>query len=70
MTPTLLAFCDANNDLRYINLNNVEVIRFSSPSNVMTDRITVRYHDGTAITYDIRNTTTELIQKKLNCFTV
>lgn len=68
MTPTLLTFCDINNALRYVNLNNVEVIKFQNPSNIMTERIIIRYCSGEAISCDVREEAATAIKKKLNQF--
>lgn len=70
MTPSLLAFCDAKGDLRYINLNNVEVIRFDNVPNIMTERLVVRYKSGTVLNYELLTQSTEVLKKKLNTFTV
>ena len=68
MTPTLLTFCDINNHLRYVNLNNIEVIKFSTPSNIMMEKMIVRYLSGEALTYEVREDTATSIKKKLNQF--
>ena len=70
MTPTLISFCDVNNDLRYINLNNVEIIKFTCIPNIMMDKMTVRYKDSEVIHYEIRKSATEILTKKLNTFSV
>ncbi len=68
MTPTLLTFCDINNHLRYVNLNNIEVIKFSTPSNIMMEKMIVRYLSGVTLTYEVREEAVTSIKKKLNQF--
>ena len=68
MTPTLLTFCDERGDLRYVILNNVEVIRFANKPNIFVETMTVRYMSGEVINYELRAEAGTAIKNKLNQF--
>ena len=68
MTPTLLTFCDVRGDLRYVNLNNVEVIKFNNKPNIALETVSIRYHSGEVISCELRPETGAVIKKKLNQF--
>lgn len=70
MTPTLLTFCDERGDLRYVNLNNVEVIKFANKPNIFTETMTVRYMSGEVINHELHANASTLIKKKLSQFGV
>lgn len=68
MTPTLLTFCDERGDLRYVNLNNVEVIKFVNKPNIFIETMTIRYKSGEVLNHELRAETGTAIKKKLNQF--
>lgn len=68
MTPTLLTFCDERGDLRYVNLNNVEVIKFVNKPNIFIETMTIRYMSGEVLNHELRAETGTAIKKKLNQF--
>lgn len=70
MTPTLISFCDIDNNLRYVNINNIEVIKFVDSRNFNMEKIYIRYRSGVIIECGISSTVAEIIKKKLNSFIV
>lgn len=68
MGTQLINFCDINGDLRYVNLNNVEVLKFADSPNIVTEKLHIRYKSGTVIIYELRKHTTETLKKRLNDF--
>ena len=70
MTPTLISFCDIDNNLRYVNINNIEVIKFVDSRNFNMEKIYIRYRSGVAIECGISSTVATIIKKKLNSFIV
>lgn len=68
MTPSLLTFCDVHDNLRYVNLNTLEVIKFYKPG-YNTTRVAIRYNSGTVIDYEVFNKTADIMKENLKCFT-
>lgn len=70
MTPTLITFCDVDNNLRYVNVNNIEVIKFADSRNFGIEKMCIRYRSGVVIECGISPAVATIIKKKLNSFVV
>ena len=70
MTPTLITFCDIDNNLRYVNVNNIEVIKFADSRNFGIEKMCIRYRSGVVIECGISPAVATIIKKKLNSFVV
>lgn len=70
MTPTLITFCDIDNNLRYVNVNNIEVIKFADSRNFGVEKMCIRYRSGVVIECGISPAVATIIKKKLNSFVV
>lgn len=70
MTPTLISFCDIDNNLRYVNINNIEVIKFADSRNLNTEKMCIRYRSGVVIECGVSPSVATIIKKKLNSFVV
>ena len=70
MTPTLISFCDIDNNLRYVNVNNIEVIKFADSRNLNIEKMCIRYRSGVVIECGISSAVATAIKKKLNSFVI
>lgn len=70
MTPTLITFCDVDNNLRYVNINNIEVIKFADSRNFGVEKMCIRYRSGVVIECGVSPAVATIIKKKLNSFVV
>ena len=70
MTPTLITFCDVDNNLRYVNINNIEVIKFADSRNFGIEKMCIRYRSGVVIECGVSPAVATIIKKKLNSFVV
>lgn len=70
MTPTLITFCDIDNNLRYVNVNNIEVIKFADSRNFGVEKMCIRYRSGVVIECGVSPAVATIIKKKLNSFVV
>lgn len=70
MTPTLITFCDVDNNLRYVNINNIEIIKFADSRNFGVEKMCIRYRSGVVIECGVSPAVATIIKKKLNSFVV
>lgn len=70
MTPTLITFCDITDNLRYVNINNIEVIKFTDSRNSTMEKMYIRYRSGVVIECGVSSSTASIIKKKLNSFVI
>lgn len=68
MTPKLFTFCDSENNLCYVNLNNVDIIKFIETPNSYLKQVCIRYTSGATINYEVRERTVNVMKETLKHF--